>query len=135
MTRDLPALAGLCGLLGVAFGAFGAHALKERLPPERLANVDLAVRYLFFTIPGLLAVAWMSADCGGELVETIAAWGLGLGVLLFSGSLLILALTGNKRWGAVTPIGGVLLLVGWGGLVAAALAMTTGAGPSGFLGC
>ena len=124
MTRMLLVVAGLFGFIGVGLGAFGAHALRSRLPQERLANVELAVRYLFFTIPGLLAVAWLAGSCGGELAETTAAWGLGLGALLFSGSLVALAFTGARRWGAVTPIGGVLLLLGWAGLVVAGLTTT-----------
>lgn len=113
MTRWMLVLASLYGFLGVAFGAFGAHALKEKVPPERLERLELAVRYAFFHVPALLAVAWLASACGGELFVTIAGWAFGLGVLLFSGSLVVLALTGNRRWGAVTPFGGVLLLVGW----------------------
>ncbi len=125
MTRTLLAIAGLYGLCGVALGAFGAHALRSRLSEDRLANVELAVRYLFFTIPGLIAVAWLAGSCGGELFEQIAAWGLGLGALIFSGSLVLLAFTGKQRWGAVTPIGGVLLVIGWVGVIASAFAMTS----------
>jgi uncharacterized membrane protein YgdD (TMEM256/DUF423 family) len=113
-------LASLYGFLGVAFGAFGAHALKEKVPPDRLERLELAVRYAFFHVPGLLAVGWLAGRCGGELFVTIAGWAFGLGVLMFSGSLVVLALTGNRRWGAVTPFGGVLLLVGWVALAAAA---------------
>jgi uncharacterized membrane protein YgdD (TMEM256/DUF423 family) len=125
VTRALLALAGLYGLVGVALGAFGAHALRSRLPDERLANIELAVRYLFFTVPGLIATAWLAASCGGELAESVAAVGLALGAVVFSGSLVLLALTGNRRWGALTPIGGVLLLLGWAGLVGAALTMSS----------
>ena len=57
--------------------------------------------------------------------ETVAAWGLALGALVFSGSLVLLGFTGNARWGAVTPIGGVLLLMGWAALIAAAFSMTS----------
>jgi uncharacterized membrane protein YgdD (TMEM256/DUF423 family) len=130
VTRTLLALAGLFGLVGVGVGAFGAHALRARLPEERLANVELAVRYLFFTTPGLLAAAWLGSACGGEPFETIAAVGLVVGALVFSGSLVALALSGNRRWGAVTPLGGVLLLVGWAGVIAAALSMTSAPGVS-----
>jgi uncharacterized membrane protein YgdD (TMEM256/DUF423 family) len=125
MTQWLLALAGLYGLLGVGFGAFGAHALKTRLPEERLANLELAVRYLFFTIPGLVATAWLAASCPRQPIDVAAAWGLGLGALVFSGSLVLLAFTGNRRWGAVTPIGGVLLLIGWAAMIVAALTMTS----------
>lgn len=119
MTRWMLVLASLYGFLGVAFGAFGAHALKEKVPPERLERLELAVRYVFFHVPALLATAWLASACGGELFVTIAGWAFGFGVLLFSGSLIVLALTGNRRWGAVTPFGGVLLLVGWIALAAA----------------
>jgi uncharacterized membrane protein YgdD (TMEM256/DUF423 family) len=106
----------------VAFGAFGAHALRAKLPADRMANLDLGVRYLFFHIPALLAVAWLSTLCGGELFEAIAAWAFVIGLVAFSGSLMVLALTGEGRWGAVTPVGGVLLLIGWVCLAAAAVA-------------
>ena len=97
MTRWMLVLASLYGFLGVAFGAFGAHALKEKVPPERLERLELAVRYAFFHVPALLAVAWLASACGGELFVTIAGWAFALGVLLFSGSLVVLALTGNRR--------------------------------------
>lgn len=119
MTRSMLVVAGVVGFAAVAFGAFGAHALRERIPPERLERLELAVRYAFFHVPGLLAVAWLASRCGGELFVGIAGWAFSLGVLLFSGSLVVLALTGNRRWGAITPVGGVLLLVGWAALVAA----------------
>jgi uncharacterized membrane protein YgdD (TMEM256/DUF423 family) len=131
VTRTLLAIAGLYGLLGVGFGAFGAHALKARLPEERLANLELAVRYLFFTIPGLVAASWIAAACPRPSADVVAAWGLALGAFIFAGSLVLLALTGNRRWGAVTPIGGVLLLVGWVGLIVTALTMPSW--PSGAL--
>jgi uncharacterized membrane protein YgdD (TMEM256/DUF423 family) len=114
--------AAVAGFVAVAFGAFGAHALRARLPADRMANLDLGVRYLFFHIAAILAVAWLSTLCGGELFETVAAWSFVLGLVLFSGSLMTLALTGEKRWGAVTPIGGVLLLIGWASLAIAAIA-------------
>jgi uncharacterized membrane protein YgdD (TMEM256/DUF423 family) len=121
VTKTLLILAGVYGFVGVGLGAFGAHALRARLPEERLANLELAVRYVFFHIPALLAVAWLHTLIGGELFEEIAGWSFALGVLVFSGSLVLLALTGERRWGAVTPVGGVLLLVGWGALIGAAI--------------
>ena len=131
MTRTMLVLTGLFGFAGVAFGAFGAHALRERLPSERLERLELAVRYVFFHIPALLALAWLASSCGSETFETIAGWAFPLGMLLFSGSLVVLALTGNRRWGAVTPFGGMLLLVGW---VALALAGWNVADPGAFEG-
>jgi uncharacterized membrane protein YgdD (TMEM256/DUF423 family) len=127
MTRWLIAFAGVAGVVAVGFGAFGAHALRAKLPEDRLANLELGVRYLFFHIPALLAVAWLSSGfpCGGNLFTTIAGWSFVLGMVLFSGSLIILALTGEKRWGRVTPVGGVLLLIGWAALIGAGLTVTS----------
>lgn len=121
MTKALLGLAAVYGFLGVTFGAFGSHALRARLPEERIANLELAVRYAFFHIPALLVVAWLRTLIGAELLEAIAGWAFGLGVLLFSGSLVLLALTGNRYWGAVTPVGGTLLLIGWAALIGAAI--------------
>jgi len=126
MTRWLLVLAGIYGFCGVALGAFGAHALKSRLPEERLANLELAVRYLFFSIPGLLAAAWLASQCiSTSIPTTIGGYAFALGVLLFSGSLVALALTGNRRWGAVTPLGGVALMIGWVALALAGLNVVT----------
>jgi len=132
VTRTVLILAGSYGFLGVAVGAFGAHALRSRIPAERLERLETGVRYLFFSLPGLVLVAWLGTDCEGGLFETIGGWALGLGILAFSGSLIALALTGNRRWGAVTPIGGVLLLIGWACVVAAALLLSSGIGSSSF---
>jgi uncharacterized membrane protein YgdD (TMEM256/DUF423 family) len=123
MTRWLVGFAGVAGFVAVAFGAFGAHALRKKLPEDRVANLELGVRYVFFHIPALLAVAWLSSGfpCGGNLFTAIAGWSFILGIVGFSGSLIVLALTGERRWGRVTPIGGILLLAGWASLVVAAL--------------
>jgi uncharacterized membrane protein YgdD (TMEM256/DUF423 family) len=128
MSRTIVIVAGILGFLGVAIGAFGAHAWRSRLPEERLAHVHTAVRYLFATLPGSILIAVLAADCEGGLFETIGAWSFGIGVVLFSGSLIVLALTGRRRWGAITPFGGVLLLLGWASVVAAA-ALTSGIEP------
>ena len=106
------ALAALFGFLGVAFGAFGAHALRARLSSDMLRVWETAVNYQFWHALALLAVgilvlrgssAWLPA--AGSLFA--------LGVLLFSGSLYALALSGVRGLGAITPVGGVLLLGGW----------------------
>ncbi|MBI3649296.1 MAG: DUF423 domain-containing protein [Actinobacteria bacterium] len=117
MTRWLLVIAGAYGFCGVGLGAFGAHALRAKLPEDRMANLELAVRYLFFHVPALVTVAWLTTACRRDVFEMIAGWSFALGILLFSGSLVALALTGKRRWGAVTPFGGALLLVGWATLV------------------
>ncbi len=104
------------GLLGVALGAFGAHALRSRLSPEMLAVYHTGVEYQFYHAFALLAVGLLALQrCPPGL--PLAGWCFAAGVLLFSGSLYLLALTGTRWLGAVTPLGGLLFLVGWGALI------------------
>lgn len=102
----------LLGFLGVAFGAFGAHALKARLSPEMLTIFETGVRYQMYHVFALLTVGAL-----GQLLPNsrlgVAGWLFCVGVLIFSGSLYTLSLSGVKAWGAVTPLGGVCLLAGW----------------------
>ena len=102
----------LSALISVAAGAFGAHALRPRLTPEHLAVFETAARYQMYHALGLLAVAWAATRWPGAL-PLWAGWLFMAGTVLFSGSLYIIALTGVRWWGAVTPIGGVAFLVGW----------------------
>jgi uncharacterized membrane protein YgdD (TMEM256/DUF423 family) len=133
MTRTLVALAGLYGAIGVGLGAFGAHAWRDRLPPERLQHLDTGVRYLFTSLPGLLVSAVFVHDCTGGGFVTIAGLSFAVGVLLFTGSLVALAWTGDRRWGAVTPVGGLFLIVGWLAVFGAAL-MLPGSSAASWLG-
>jgi uncharacterized membrane protein YgdD (TMEM256/DUF423 family) len=105
--------------IAVALGAFGAHALKTRLSPEMLAVYETGVRYQMFHALALLAVAWACARWPGSIV-TASGWLFVVGTVLFSGSLYALALTGVRGLGAVTPIGGLAWLIGWGCLAWAA---------------
>ena len=102
--------AGFHGFISVAFGAFGAHALKTRLEPDLLQHVETGARYEMYGALALLACAALAA----KLDVKNAAWCLALGSLIFSGSLYALALTGARWFGAITPLGGLLLLLGWG---------------------
>ena len=104
------AIAALNAALAVAAGAFGAHALKARLSPEMLAAFETGARYHFFHALGLFAVAFLM---GQGLRVQGAGISLLLGILLFSGSLYALALSGIRVLGAVTPVGGLAFLVGW----------------------
>jgi uncharacterized membrane protein YgdD (TMEM256/DUF423 family) len=113
--------AAVMGFIGVAAGAFGAHAIREKVPPERLVTFETGVRYFMYHALALFVVASLHSLPGGELLELISGWCFIAGSVVFSGSLAALALTGKKRWGAVTPIGGVLLLVGWATLAWAAV--------------
>jgi uncharacterized membrane protein YgdD (TMEM256/DUF423 family) len=100
------------GFVGVAFGAFGAHALRTRLTPEMLAVWRTAVEYQFWHALVLVAAGLLALARPGFLL-TAAAWCFAIGVLLFSGSLYALSLSGVRVLGAVTPFGGLLLLAGW----------------------
>lgn len=98
--------------LGVAAGAFGAHALRH-LPDGDLAIYETAVRYQLIHALALLAVALVAAQWPGRLVH-VAGWAFVTGVVVFSGSLYALVFSGIRWLGAITPIGGVAFLLGWG---------------------
>lgn len=113
LQKKLIILGSLLGGLSVAFGAFGAHALKQILAEHGRADTfELAVKYQFYHTLALLAMAALV----DKLNESKASWSALLmtsGIIVFSGSLYILSLSGKTIWGAVTPIGGVLLIAGW----------------------
>lgn len=117
-------LALLCGaiygFLGVALGAFGAHGLRERLTPDLLAVWKTAVEYQFYHALALLLVGLLASQ-RPSIALTNAGICFALGVLIFSGSLYTLALSGQRWLGAITPIGGLLFLSGWALLFWAAL--------------
>ena len=114
------ALAGAYGLLAVAFGAFGAHALKTRLGAEAMTVYRTGVEYHFWHTLALLGVGLWAAQRPRPALDVAGAC-FAAGVLLFSGSLYALALTGVRAFGAVTPLGGLLFLAGWAALIWAAL--------------
>lgn len=119
MDRLLYIFAGIAGFTGVALGAFAAHALKARLAPEMLAVFETGVRYQMYHAFALFAAAWgwsrwrrKSFGAAGALFVA--------GILVFCGSLYLLALT-NTRWlGMITPLGGLAFLAGWLCLVSSA---------------
>lgn len=102
--------------IAVALGAFGAHALKSRLSPDMLAVYETGVRYQMAHALALLAVAWASTRWPGSAAISASGWLFVAGTLLFSGSLYVLALTGVRGFGAVTPLGGLAWLLGWAAL-------------------
>ncbi|MBK8133966.1 MAG: DUF423 domain-containing protein [Gammaproteobacteria bacterium] len=102
-------------LLTVLFGAFGAHALKNSLTPADLSIWQTAVHYQMFHTVALLVLGLMPATQQAR-TPRLAGWCLGTGIVLFSGSLYLLVLTGRVWLGAITPLGGLLFLVGWGAL-------------------
>src|SRR5437667_5085706 len=110
MDRTFLLIGAIFGFLGVGFGAFGAHALRSRLSPEMLAVFETGVRYQMYHALAILAVGLMMPRMGGWMVQ-FAGWSFAAGIVVFSGSLYALALTGKTAFGAITPIGGLLFLV------------------------
>lgn len=114
MTAKLWLLLGSCyGFIGVALGAFGAHGLRARLTPDMLAVWKTGVEYQFYHALALLAVGVLARNAVNAGALHIAGLCFAAGILLFSGSLYALALSGVRILGAVTPLGGVLFLAGW----------------------
>ena len=102
--------------MGVALGAFGAHALKARLSPEDLVTFETGVRYQMYHALALLLVASFLAR-GPSSAGNLAGWAFSVGILLFSGSLYLMALMGYRWLGPVTPLGGLAFIIGWAALV------------------
>lgn len=114
------AAAAVMGGLAVALGAFGAHGLKGRVEPELIVTFETGVRYQFYHALALLALALGPASLWQRRPVHAAAWLWTGGVAVFSGSLYLLVLTGLRWIGAITPIGGVALILGWAALLLAA---------------
>ncbi|HET7461207.1 MAG TPA: DUF423 domain-containing protein [Longimicrobium sp.] len=112
MARTFWRLGCIFGFLGVGAGAFGAHALRARLPADLLAVFETGARYQMYHALALLAVALLASRAPSGAVRA-AGWLFTAGVVIFSGSLYALALSGVRVLGAVTPIGGVCFLAGW----------------------
>jgi len=113
------AVGGVGALLAVALGAFGAHALKGRLPPEMLTVWHTGVEYHVFHALGLLAVGLVAAQLPESALLKWSGWLMLAGIVLFSGSLYALALSGERWLGAVTPAGGLAFIAAWALFVAA----------------
>jgi uncharacterized membrane protein YgdD (TMEM256/DUF423 family) len=101
--------AALAGL-GVGLGAFGAHGLKSRASPEMVAVWETGVRYHLVHALGLLAVAWAIERWPAA---HLSGWLFVAGTVIFSGSLYVLVLTGQRWLGAITPLGGLAFIAGW----------------------
>tara|TARA_R110000868_G_scaffold56666_4_gene175249 strand:- start:2816 stop:3238 length:423 start_codon:yes stop_codon:yes gene_type:complete len=112
-------LGALSGFLAVAFGAFGAHALANRATPEELNAFEIGARYHMYHALALIAVAWLATQGESALVN-MAGWAFMAGIVLFSGSLYVLGITGSRALVLATPLGGVAFLIGWACLIARA---------------
>jgi uncharacterized membrane protein YgdD (TMEM256/DUF423 family) len=120
MTRTFFALGALSALLAVAAGAFGAHALRARLVPDMQTVFETSVRYHMYHALALFVAAWAFTRWpGGPVIA--AGWLFVVGTVLFSGSLYLLALSGQRWLGAITPLGGLAFILGWAALAWAAL--------------
>jgi uncharacterized membrane protein YgdD (TMEM256/DUF423 family) len=130
MERLFLVLAGVNGLLAVALGAFGAHALKARLAAaadgaQRLGWWETAAHYHLLHALALALSAYLAARVPGTAAH-VSGYCFAAGIALFSGSLYATALSGVRALGAVTPLGGLLLLAGWSAVVLAALRVGSG---------
>lgn len=102
----------LFSMLSVVFGAFGAHYLKNTLNDYSLSVFQTGVLYQFFHSIGIILVVLLSIS-KDNLNLDLSIWFFTLGIILFSGSLYLLAITGIKWLGAITPIGGLFFILGW----------------------
>jgi uncharacterized membrane protein YgdD (TMEM256/DUF423 family) len=103
----------LACLVAVILGAFGAHALRAKLAPELIAAYNTAVQYHFWHALGLLIVGILALLMPGAVAVKWAGWLMLAGIILFSGSLYLLAVTGSRALGAITPLGGVAFIAAW----------------------
>lgn len=126
MRRTFFTIGAFFAFIGVAAGAFGAHALRDRIAPDLLAVWQTGARYGLYHAMALLVLSLAMDRWPGSLWAP-TGWLLVAGSVLFSGSLFVLTLTGVRWLGAITPIGGACLLLGW--LTAAAAAWRNVRGP------
>lgn len=113
MAKTFLLIAAISGLLAVALGAFGAHAMKARLTEDMLAVYQTGVAYHFYHTLALLVVALLIQQYPQAGLFQWSGWAMVAGLLIFSGSLYLLSITGLKWLGAITPIGGLAFMVGW----------------------
>lgn len=125
MNKRIIITASLFGILAVVLGAFGAHGLKGRIDADELKTWETAVHYHFYHVLALLFLSTFSR-IRSRLINT-SYWSFTIGILLFSGSLYILAtknilhITQTSFIGPVTPIGGLFFIIGWTSLLLAAI--------------
>ncbi len=112
MDRTFFVLGAVFGALAVAAGAFGAHALSQRLTPDRLSWFELAARYQLMHALALVGAAWAAQRWPGGWIHT-GGWLLVVGIVIFCGTLYAMAFGAPRFLGAITPIGGTALIAGW----------------------
>ncbi len=117
-------LGSVFGLLGVVTGAFGAHALEDRVAPDMLDIWETGVRYQMYHALALFGAAWLYQQTE-SVTALVAGWAFAVGILVFSGSLYVLVLSDVRGLGAITPVGGLALIVGWLCCILTALKLET----------
>ncbi|MCB0260264.1 MAG: DUF423 domain-containing protein [Calditrichae bacterium] len=120
MAKTLVLIGSICAFLGIALGAFGAHALRERLPADLMAVYQTGVLYHLVHALALVLTGALLRWMGATVLVTWAGWLFLAGIVLFSGSLYLLSMTGIRALGAITPFGGLSFLIGWALLAVAA---------------
>jgi uncharacterized membrane protein YgdD (TMEM256/DUF423 family) len=113
MFKLFVSLGSINALIAVALGAFGAHALKTRLSADMLAVFETGVQYHFYHALGLLAVGIIATQLPESALVKWSGWLMVAGIILFSGSLYILSISGIKWLGAITPLGGTAFIIAW----------------------
>lgn len=106
-------LGAIAAMLAVILGAFGAHALRAKVPADLLAVYNTGVQYHFWHALGLLAIGLIAINLRDSALLVWAGWLMLAGIVLFSGSLYVLAVTGVRSLGAITPFGGVAFIAAW----------------------
>lgn len=113
MSRSFVALAAILAFIGVGIGAFGAHALAATLTANGRADTfETGVQYHLIHALAIFGVAWAVEEWPGRLTRA-AGWLFAVGIIVFSGSLYLLAITNTGILGAITPLGGLAFLAGW----------------------
>lgn len=122
MTKIFLAIASIFGGLSVGAGAFASHALKDKLSERALEIFETAARYQIYHALALLLVALLINQTQFSHPSlVIAGWAFIIGIIIFSGSLYALSLTDIKVLGAITPVGGLAFIIGWGALAYSSL--------------
>ncbi|MBG9771822.1 DUF423 domain-containing protein [Brevibacillus laterosporus] len=113
MAQTFMILGGIGGFLSVALGAFAAHGLKGKRSDSMLANFQTGAQYQMYHALALVMTAILIKVLGTSALLTAAGWLFVVGIVLFSGSLYALSLSGIRKLGAITPLGGLAFLAGW----------------------
>ena len=113
MNKFIIILAGINGFLAVSIGAFAAHMLRDKLSPELLNTFQTGVQYHMYHALGLFGIGLMMLNFPASNLLRISAYLMMAGIVLFSGSLYLLSITGIRWLGAITPLGGLCFLTAW----------------------